>query len=173
MKKKISFSLAALALVVLALGMFLKTNPEEEVPTTEQIAFITIGLDQNKLLNESSSYEIQRATEHFSDLILGWTVEPGFEFKSSPFTGRRQEKQNLLFRVESSEPGEAEELVNAIELRLNEYNTKTGAGYLIALERYSTVSVVASSQRDSFGFALLGFGLLGLCFFAWNYATRR
>ena len=36
------------------------------------------GMDQTKLANENSSYEIQRASEHFSDMILGWTVTPSF-----------------------------------------------------------------------------------------------
>lgn len=173
-------------LVVLAITLFsfvgaLFSVATREEPLDRAVAFITLGLNQEALGTEVSSYEILRATEHFSDVVLGWTVEPSFSKELSErleeayaFTGQRQEKQNLLFTVygvESVKP--AQVLVELVKERLGEYDQNTHAGYLVALERYILLEGERSEGRFIGGAVLLGF-LLSLGFvILWDYATRH
>jgi len=149
-------------------------------PQNKAVAFVSIGLDQQILSTEVSSYEILRATESFSDTVLGWTVEPSFVADLEPiwdaeyaFSGQRQEKQNLIFEVygvESVVP--AQELVDGIRNRLAEYNSATHAAYVLALDHYSFVEGQRADGRTVAGATLLAFvlSILGVIF--WDYASR-
>lgn len=148
----------------------------------QAVAFVTVGLDQTKLPNESSSYEIERAVEHFSDVILGWTVEPSFakDFAQGvgegySFSGQRQEKQNLIFTVTGpvETEGPAITLVSLIRARLEQHNSVTQAGFVIALERETLVEVTRSNWRMAAGVTLLVLVLEGLTLLAFDYARRR
>lgn len=179
------YAVYAWILGLTAVGVFLATAAYQgsmESSQNKAVAFVTVSLDQSKLPNESSSYEVQRAAEHFSDVLLGWTVEPSFvvEFVtpgSGPysFVGRRQEKENLLFEVSgpvtSTEP--AQELVKVLKQRLSEYDAATHSGYVIALERYTLVPTVVSNWRLNFGFTFLVLLIEGLLLFTWDYAYAR
>lgn len=148
----------------------------------QAIAFVTIGLDQSKLPTEVSSYEIQRAVEHFSDVVLGWTVEPGFakDFAQAvgeqySFSARRQEKENLLFTVTGpvETEGPAITFVSLIKERLGEYDAATNSGYTVALERETLVTATQSNWRFAAGLTL--FALLAEAVLLWGfeYARRR
>lgn len=153
-----------------------------ESTQNEAVAFVTLGLDQSKLSAEVSSYEIQRAVEHFSDVVLGWTAEPSFakEFAQGVgeqygFSARRQEKENLLFTVTGpvETEGPAITLVSLIKERLGEYNAASNSGYTVAVERETVVQVQQSNWRSALGFTLLVLLMEGLGFFAFEYARRR
>jgi hypothetical protein len=119
---------------------------------TETSLFLTLGLDQTQLENETSSYEIQRSLEHFTDVVLGWTIEPSFsnDFPQS-FTGVKQEKQNLLFIIDDADPRSADLLSLAILERLNEYNEASNSGFVIAVERSTTIDRTLYPMRIVFG----------------------
>lgn len=151
-------------------------------PQQEAVAFVTVGLDQSQLPAENSSYEIQRAVEHFSDVILGWTVEPSFanDFEkltggSFGYSGRRQEKENLLFTVTGpvQDTVPAQELVDLIDARLAEYNAASHSGYVLALVRTTVVETHPSSWRSSLGLAFLAGCLEAVLFLALSHAPRR
>src|SRR3989344_1351098 len=144
-------------------GSFIWVSSLEE-PSDSAVAFVSIGLDQATLSAEVSPYEILRANEHFSDIILGWTVAPDFadEFEFS-FTGQRQEKQNLIFTVEGvSNIDPARELVSLISSRLAGYNEIAHSSYQVALVQYSVVEGERAESRLVLGATLLTF-LLSLC----------
>ena len=154
--------IGAITLLTLA-GSFIWVSSLEE-PSDSAVAFVSIGLDQATLSAEVSPYEILRANEHFSDIVLGWTVEPGFadEFDFS-FTGQRQEKQNLIFTVEGvSNIDPARELVSLISSRLAGYNEIAHSSYQVALVQYSVVEGERAESRLVLGATLLTF-LLSLC----------
>ena len=152
--------------------LYVKSLPE---PEPRGMVFLTVGLDQDELKNEDSSYEIQRAVEHFANVILGWTVEPSFaeEFDAAEFSGRRQEKQNLLFTVRTDEVREMKEFVHLIEKRLDEYNDASNSGYVLAVKRYSVVEPERAEFRMILGIVLVSLIFVGLILFAYDYAYRN
>ncbi len=172
MKIKASVLAFIVSVTVLGfLGSFFYTQSLGE-PQDKAVAFVSIGLDQQVLTTEVSSYEILRATEHFSDIVLGWTVDPSFDIGYS-FSGQRQEKQNLVFEVygvDSTAP--AEMLVAQVKIRLAEYNAVTHAGYVVALERYSLVEGERSDSRTIAGATLLAFIVSISGVILWDYASR-
>lgn len=142
-------------------------------PENKAVAFISIGLDQKVLPTEVSSYEILRATEHFSDIVLGWTVDPAFDIGYS-FSGRRQEKQNLIFEVYGvKDTVPAEKLVGLIRDRLAAYDSVTNSGYLIALDTYTLVPGERNDSRTVAGATLLVFVFSILGVILWEYAARN
>lgn len=168
--KKLYLQIWIAALIVSLIGAGLHNNKLEE-PEDQSALFVTIGLNQDALNTETSSYEIHRASEHFSDVVLGWTVEPSFseEFEYS-FVGRRQEKQNLLFLVDSPEEGHADALGEALQVRIDEYNENTGAAYVLAVQRTSIVEQNLSRARVFGGFVLLIMLLTTGLLTLWEYA---
>ncbi|MEK7146122.1 MAG: hypothetical protein AAB802_02965 [Patescibacteria group bacterium] len=184
-KIKIILGVSLATAFIFFLGGLVYVNQLPE-PDKKELVFVTLGIDQNKLPNESSSYEIQRATEHFSDVVLGWTIEPSFETEVEAITGydvditgRRQEKQNLLFTV-SADPTEFDgeggsAFLNVLGSRLAEHNGVTNAGYVIALSRMSLLTEETSSSRFLLGLTLLGFLLGASLLTLGDYArqTRR
>jgi hypothetical protein len=168
-----------------AVAVFLGTTAEQgrvSSSKNEAVAFVTIGLDQSKMPTEISSYEVLRATEHFSDIVLGWTAEPSFakDFSQAvgedySFSARRQEKSNLLFTISGpvESEGVALTMVSLIEERLSEYNAATGAGYVVALDREMLVSSTESNWRFSVGLTLLVFIVEGLVLCGYEYTRRR
>ncbi len=163
-------------------GLFYVNNLPE--PDSRGLLFLTIGINQKVLLNESSSYEIQRASEHFSDLVLGWVNEPSFSKEIDlklkyhlDYSGLRQEKQNLIFYL-SGDPSSfnasaAEEFLNLLKSRINEYDAATNAGYLIALSRYSELDSERSDFRILLGIVLLTTLVTGFCLFILEYASKN
>ncbi len=169
--------LIGVLLVVGLVGAF-KINTSE-VETPRGALFLTVGLNQTALPNETSSYEIHRATEHFANIILGWTIEPAFsaDFKeelqdvsyTGNYSGRLQEKQNLLFIFsEYSEPA-IQALQGAIEERIGEYNAATNSAYVLAVKRSSELPPVEADTRVLLGILLLA-GLFTVLFLmSWEY----
>lgn len=145
------------------------------------VAFISVASDVSTLPAEVSSYEILRANEHFSDIVLGWTVEPSFtaEFEELTgvefsFSGQRQEKQNLIFEISgANDLTPAYSLVDLIEMCLLEYNASTNSNYLVALQRYSFVEGERSDGRIVLGATILVLALSVSSVMLWDYATRR
>lgn len=141
-----------LALMLFALaGSLYYVNGQAEV---EERTALYVTLAAQPLANESSSYELQRAAEHFSDMVLGWTVEPGFETPFE-FTGRRQEKQNLLFIIESDQSSDAELLLEEINERISVYNLNSSSNYVIALQSISEADQTLNRSRIVLGALLL------------------
>ncbi len=174
---KNSYIVLFVTLLVL-LGSLFFVGQKKEV-SFKAYAFLTLGLDQMALSNEASSWELQRAAEHFSDLVLGWTVEPKFKQEfvdlvggQVSYSGRRQEKQNLLFEFSGPELGAtepAEQFVSLIEGRLSEYNTATKSSYLLALKKFSLVEALYSGTRVVLGATLLAFVVSISLLLLWPY----
>lgn len=178
-RKKYLYLLIAVFVCSLIAAFFYLENLEE--PDKKGLLFLTVGIDQKSLTYESSSYEIQRAAEHFSDLILGWTYDPSFEkeLKESlhydvRVTGQRQEKQNLIFylyaRPEVYNDSAGELLLDLIESRINEYNRASNSGYVIALSRYSMLENSGSNFRIGAGVVFLSLIFTGILLFGFEYA---
>lgn len=148
------------------------TSKQED--TLERHA-LSMTLAATPLENESSSYELQRAAEHFSDMVLGWTVSPGFELDSgADFTGRRQEKQNLLFFVESNEEKDAADLLNKVNAKIENYNSSAGVSYTIALSEITESNIQIDKSRSIAGSFLLAFLLAGAMIFIYDtYHSHR
>lgn len=147
-------------------------------------AFVTLGLEA--LPNETSSYEIQRATEHFSYIVLGWTIEPAFVEELDlvmgegfSFVARSQEKQSMIFTVSGAydlvyDEVPAQQLLDLVKVRIAEYNSATGASYTVAVERFSFQEGSRSEWRIVLGMILLGgvLSVLGLSIFERLHAHR-
>lgn len=153
-------------------------------PESRGLLFITIGVNQKLLASESSSYELQRASEHFSDLVLGWAAEPSFASELDAklayhlnFNGVRQEKQNLIFNLSAdisdynSSAGDV--FLNLIESRIKEYNSMTNAGYVVALSRYSDLKPSDFGYKSLFGISFLTFLSTALILISFEYAIKN
>ena len=181
--KKLSVWILVSALLFSSIGgwFYVKNLPE---PNSRGLLFVTIGINQKLLPNESSSYEIQRASEHFSDLVLGWVNEPSFSKEIDEklnyhldFSGLRQEKRNLIFYL-SADPEKfnlnaSDEFLNLLKSRINEYDSTTNAGYLIALSRYSELEPVRSESRIFLGIVLISTLLTVLFLITTEYASKN
>lgn len=153
-------------------------------PDGRGLLFLTIGINQELLGNETSSYELQRASEHFSDIVLGWVKEPSFSRELDAelsyhltYTGVRQEKQNLIFNLSADsslyDSGAAKVFLNLIEGRINEYNSNTKAGYVTAMSRYSDLAPLAYDSKALFGRVALTFGLSVIILISLEYAIKN
>jgi hypothetical protein len=146
----------------------------------EQLIFATVGQDHLTLSNEQSSYEIQRASEHFSDVILGWTIEPGFSKeleletgRKFTFTGQRQEKQNLIFKLETKESEDSKLFLQVLQKRLDAYNAATHGGYRLVTLGITPMEVEVSKNKFMLG-ALLLLALSELAFiFVFEYVRKN
>lgn len=148
--------------------------------------FVTVGIDQTQRPAENSSYELQRAAEHFSDVILGWTLEPSFraDFLETAgawhtLTGQRQEKQNLLFEItnvnenlSSEDLSSGEALITVLQNQLDEYNAATHQGYVLAVSNVS-FEMGVHSFMPMFGEILLALVITATLLIAYEYATSR
>lgn len=152
-----------------------------DAETNEIVSYITIGIDQENLATDRSLHDIQRAEEHFSDMVLGWTVAPDFvaemeaSFGEVAYSGRRQEKQNLIFTYSTDDMAYAEAFVDAIDLRINQYNDATFGTFNVARETHTPATQTHSKLRVFFGINLLVAILLmaGIFAFDYAYANRR
>jgi hypothetical protein len=150
-KQYISFSILLLCVALIGSIAHVRALPETE----EQMA-LYITLAAQPLENENSSYELQRAAEHFSDMVLGWTVAPGFGLEGDvAFSGRRQEKQNLLFMLESADENDAYLLLDQIDSNIQSYNETSGTNYVIALHSISDADQDLNKVRLVLGSILL------------------
>ena len=155
-------------------------------PRNKVLVFVTVGIDQTVRPDETSSYELQRASEHFSDVILGWTLEPSFreEFLNEAgegytLIGQRQEKQNLLFEITNTQENIASDDVRAgeaflrvLNAQLMEYEAATHQGYVLAVQNLS-YQFGETSPFPMLGDTLLALVLAGGLLLAYEYATSR
>lgn len=159
---------------------------KEFEPRNKILVFVTVGIDQTLRPDETSSYELQRASEHFSDVILGWTLEPSFrqDFLEEAgawhtLTGQRQEKQNLLFEItntneniSSDNIAAGEAFLRVLNAQLLEYEAATHQGYVLAVQNLS----YETGQRSGLpmvGNVLLTLVLSATLLLAYEYATSR
>jgi len=151
--KKYLVGTSLLTLCALLASFFYTANLSET--RTQRSLYMTLAAEP--LPNESSSYELQRAAEHFSDLVLGWTVEPSFNL-DVPFTGRRQEKQNLLFLIETEDEAHVLSLLESIESRIETYNLNSGSSYVIA--DFHSTEIVETRNKSRINIAVVIASLL-------------
>src|SRR3989338_6333634 len=155
-------------------------------PLNKVLVFVTVGIDQTARPTETSSYELQRASEHFSDVILGWTLEPSFrqDFLEEAgvwhtLTGQRQEKQNLLFEITNVLDNIAEDNVTAgaaflrvLDAQLAEYNAATHQGYVLAVQNVSYERGVIP-RLSAVGTVLLSLVVTATLLLGYEYAKTR
>lgn len=172
------------AFALSSLGSFLYWKDYE--PMNKVLVFVTVGIDQTARPTETSSYELQRASEHFSDVILGWTLEPSFrqDFLEEAgawhtLTGQRQEKQNLIFEITNVLDNIAENNVNAgaaflrvLDAQLAEYNAATHQGYVLAVQNVSYERGVIP-RLPAVGTVLLCMVVAATLLFGYEYAKTR
>lgn len=174
-------------LILSFLGSTLALQNQEA--NNKVLVFITVGIDRSQHPAEVSSYELERASEHFSDVLLGWTLEPSFRNAFTEragsgyiYTGQRQEKQNLLFTLTNEDEMLTEEslavgavFLNLLSGQLSEYNQSTHAGYVLALTRSTFIEDTFSSGRVIVGVVLFSLMTVGFLLTLWEYAyaSRR
>lgn len=170
--------------VLSSLGSFLYWKGYE--PLNKVLVFVTVGIDQTARSAETSSYELQRASEHFSDVILGWTLEPSFrrDFLEEAgaghtLTGQRQEKQNLIFEITNGLDNIAEDNVNAgaaflrvLDAQLSQYNAATHQGYVLAVQNVSYERGLMS-WLPALGEVLFSLIVAATLLFGYEYAKTR
>jgi len=178
-RKSYLFTLGITAILSIFVAVFYLSAIGE--PKDKAILFATLGMDRANLTNEVSSYEIERASEHFANVVLGWTMDPGFvsEFSSvipdASYTGQRQEKENLIFTVEgyfdSAKP--AEEFLKMLDAKLAEYAVSTGATYKIATHNETFIDGQRSDLRIVLGFLLISVICAGSLLVFKDYAVNE
>lgn len=155
-------------------------------PRNKVLVFVTVGIDETKNPAEVSSYELQRASEHFSDVILGWTLEPSFrqDFLEEAgawhtLTGQRQEKQNLLFEITNEQENIAanevtagEAFLKVLNAQLAEYDAATHQGYVLAVQNLS-YELGQRSALPMVGDVLLATVLAAVLLLAYEYVQTR
>lgn len=173
--------------VLLALGLSFVHLWAQGEPNNRAIAFVTIGIDQTALPDEVSSYELQRAAEHFSYIMIGWTMEPGFENEvisnlgeGYSYSATKQEKQSVIFSVYGPDglvnnEEIAKTFLSLIEGRIAEYNEATNAGYVLAVKRFSYIDGERSELRVVLGAVLFSliFSILFLMYLGYGNAPRH
>ncbi len=182
--RKLYLWILLVVFVVSAVSSYLYWKDFE--PRNKVLVFVTVGIDQTQRVNETSSYELQRASEHFSDVLLGWTLEPSFrhDFLEEAgawhtLTGQRQEKQNLLFEITQVHENIAQDNVLAgeaflrvLEHQLAEYNAVTHQGYVLAVKNLS-YEIGYATKLPMAGPVLLALVLSGVLLLAYEYAQTR
>lgn len=175
-----------LALVLLLSSAFTLYRYRDFEPRNEVLVFVTVSIDQSKLPVESSSYEIQRASEHFSDLILGWTLDPHFRANYleeagawHTLEGQRQEKQNLLFTITNlqnnivaDDVAAGEAFLRVLENQLSEYNRITNQAYVLAVKNLS-YQAGSFTMLPLLGEILLILIVASSALFAFEYVSTR
>lgn len=155
-------------------------------PRNKVLVFVTVGIDQTERPDETSSYELQRASEHFSDVLLGWTLEPSFrqDFLNEAgawhtLTGQRQEKQNLLFEITNIHENIAQNDMSAgqaflkvLNAQLAEYEAATHQGYVLAVQN-TAYEIGQHSGLPMVGDVLLAMVLAVVLLLAYEYAQTR
>lgn len=185
MKKIYKFlALTVLVSFVGGLGSFLYLRTVE--PQDNVLVFVTVGQDRSYLPAEVSSYEMLRADEHFSDIILAWTRVPTFAEDLANGTdgfqviGERQEKENLMFALSSQNrdidqvEGEAaaKQLYKQLEMVLAEYNSSTHAAFVLTNFRTNFVEGEGRALMQSIGIGLLLLVVFSSFTLAWDYALQ-
>ncbi len=145
------FLLAGFGLVLLLID--LKSPHDSSVVMVEA----SVGLERLPIYSGTSAYEMERASEHFSDVVLGWAVGPSFREEMAPleYSAERQEKQNLLFKLYTDDVAEGDRLIAGLNDRLSKYNDRTHAGYELAVTEVQEVTLSSSKLRFDAGVFLL------------------
>lgn len=172
-KKNLFLALAILTIGLTGSGIFASQIEKE---TDQIVSYITIGMDHTELAVDQNVHDIQRAEEHFSDMVLGWSVAPDFneEFEYN-YSGRRQEKQNLIFTIDTKEREVSESFADELEERINEYNQATGGSFVIARETHTARVLTRSPFRITMagGLASLLFAFIMIALIKIHHAHRN
>lgn len=175
------FLLSFVLLASLAAG-YLYVNQLDD-PPKRGVIMLSLGMDHTSLPTETSSYDIQRASQHFSEVVLGWTLEPSFEaevkerFGSSyGVSSRQQENQNIILNV-TADPADYDEndlwqVTSILRERIDRYNELTNGDFLIALDTYSTQDSFRSNWRILIGFPIVFLSLAVFLLFVWEYGFK-
>ncbi len=141
-----------------AVGAFLIIS-DLKSPHDQSVVMVeaSVGLERLPIYSGTSAYEMERASEHFSDVVLGWAVGPSFREEMAPleYSAERQEKQNLLFKLYTDDVTEGDRLIAGLNDRLSKYNDRTHAGYELAVSEVQKVTLSSSQLRFDAGVLLL------------------
>lgn len=181
-RKSYLYILVTALLISLVGSLYYVKNLEQ--PDSEGMLFVTLGIDREKTQNEVSSYELMRAAEHFSDVVLGWTLDPAFLRELSETAGyevsvnaQKQEKQNLIFYVSADSESYDSQIQSAIktvvESRLQEYNSATNTSFVLAVSRFSELESYLNGSRIVFGVILLTLLITTSLILAFEYAKAN
>lgn len=135
-------------------SLWMKAANEEAVQT-KTVLFYTVGLDHSKALPGTDSKVALEAAEHFSDGVLGWTLDPSFRQEIPvSFSGQRQEKENLIFELDGNDEEVTEQFKRILQNRLNDFNNATDAGYVFANVNTAYEEISYSTLRSALGVSL-------------------
>ncbi|MEI7510895.1 MAG: hypothetical protein WCJ84_01915 [Candidatus Peregrinibacteria bacterium] len=110
----IPLSTALVGMVIMAILSF------SAAPSAQGILFATlVSADR-----DSSISEKEGATNFFAETIIGWTHSPAFrnevlQGKNGNFSGQKQERQNMVFTISTSNAEEANQLSQSLTQSLN------------------------------------------------------
>lgn len=181
--RKTHVYILAAALLVSLLGSLYHVKNLEE-PDSKGMLFVTLGINRANLTSEVSSYEIMRASEHFADVILGWTLDPTFKEEVNGLAGyevsvngQKQEKQNMIFYISAdsdkfdNQAGVAVE--TALRSRLEEFNSNTNSSFVFGLTRFSNLESYVDQTRIVVGVVLLTLVITFSLILAFEYAKAN
>ncbi len=156
--KKTDFAAGFTLFALIILGAFLILS-DLKSPHDSSVVMVeaSVGLERLPVYSGTSAYEMERASEHFSDVVLGWAVGPSFREEMAPteYSAERQEKQNLLFKLYTDDVAEGDRLIAGLNDRLSKYNDQTHAGYELAVTHVQQVTLSTSKLRFDVGVLLL------------------
>lgn len=171
----------AIASVLAVFLAHLQLNSYED--TSRGVLFVSLGLDQELLAGESSSYDILRATEHFADVVLGWVIEPSFERELEMNLGYevdlkayRQEKHNMIFELKAASEdlneSSSEVFLKLLNSRLDSYVSATNSGYVFAFTKFTILSVELQPLRAYGAAIVLACLMSGFLFFLISHGFK-
>ncbi len=139
---------------------FQKSNSEISTVNYETVLFATVLSS-----DADSSVEEKEASSHFfSEAILGWTLSPYFkEEVGFSFSGRKQERGNIIFEFTSTTEEKADEktqkFITTLADKLTKYNERAVTQFDILLDpAFTTV------KNPHKSFWTMGGGIAGFFF---------
>ena len=142
-----------LILVILGQLLFVVFSPSFTTPRYEGRIYATTGVKHKS----EDLHKLNEAAHYFGQTMIGWLKFPHFSENlkeavpalpaDSEITAYIQERQNIIFSVQSSEPVDEAELTmvkNYIQSKINEYNAVSQTEFILTNLDYEEVTLQRS-----------------------------
>ncbi len=153
------FAFVALGLILAGQALFYATSPRYTAPRFEARLYTTLGV---QFARGSDLHQLNEAAHYFGQTIIGWTKFPHFlpelskalGFEPASLGAHMQERQNLIFTLDSSTPLTEESLRKArayLQSKLDEYNRQSATTFVFT----NTDEELVNKTRSYAGGALI------------------
>ncbi len=172
LKKTIVF---LFAIILIGQLLFIFASKKYTMPKYESKLFTTIGIAYK---SGDDLHRLHEAAHHFGQTMSGWVKFPNFKSNLIKYANlpaeaninmHMQERQNFIFTVNTKKaPIKLEQIKkvkNFLQIKLNDFNTKTKTGFILTNAEYQQVITVRSYTFGAlFTLALSMIAGLGLLF---------